>query len=132
MDHLERLTAKLSRDNRRSVSLVTHLGFSLDGSTVFQQELNNADMAIPGSTVQRSQLILQGDEEVKESFGKVLNHVRDRKEDTSREDNRLWAVEGLCCITDKMPLSTFVTASICAPLSSSSLTIITFPLLEAM
>lgn len=39
-----------------------YLGLGLDGSTVFQQELDDADVAVPGCTVKRRQLVLHGDE----------------------------------------------------------------------
>lgn len=44
------------------IVLLMYLGLGLDGSTVFQQELDDADVAVPGCTVKRSQLVLHGDE----------------------------------------------------------------------
>lgn len=57
----------------------TNLCFSLDRSTVFQQDLNNANMTIPGCTVERSQLILgrnegRTEEQMTRTFGNQLRH----------------------------------------------------------
>lgn len=88
-----------------------YLGLGLDGSTVFQQELDDADVAVPGCTVKRSQLVLHGD-----GFKQRSGAFSDRRDEQERRDG----------------YATLVLASICAPRSSRSLTIITLPLLEAI
>lgn len=44
------------------LSLLIHLSFGLDGCSLVQEDLDDAHMAVPGSTVQRGQLILTGTE----------------------------------------------------------------------
>lgn len=87
----------------------THLGLGLDGSTVFQQDLDDPNVTVPSCTVERSQFILRRRERLK---------LGPTGAETGRRAAERYA--------------TLVLASICAPLSSSSLTIITLPLLEAM
>lgn len=60
-----------------TVSHLLYLGFSLDGSTMFQQDLDNANMTIPGCTVERSQLILQRDEKGERPVEVLVCGIRD-------------------------------------------------------
>lgn len=56
---------------------------------MFQQDLDNADMTVPGCAVERSQLILQrDDEEGKQPVKVLIRDIRDRDENISGEDNR--------------------------------------------
>lgn len=48
--------------NHCMLSLLNHLSFGLDGCSLVQEDLNDSHMAIPGSTMQRGQLILTGTE----------------------------------------------------------------------
>lgn len=79
-------------------------------------------MTIPSCTVERSQLILQ-----KREVKQIRQEINTMKCRLSNSKIRLGNVEDV-----KLQLSTLVLASICAPLSSNSLTIITLPLLEAI
>lgn len=59
-----------------------NLGFSLDGSTMFQQDLNDANVTIPGCTVERSELILQRKGQRK-TDEEVLNNMLYRNKEIS-------------------------------------------------
>ena len=61
-----------------------YLGFGLDGSTVFQQDLNDAKVTIPGCTVERRQLILQTDEWRKRDGKQFRQHVIKKKSKSVR------------------------------------------------
>lgn len=47
----------------RIVLLVSYLSLCLDGGSMIEQDLYNPDMTVSGCTVQRSQLILERDEQ---------------------------------------------------------------------
>lgn len=46
--------------NHHMLLLLNHLSFGLDGRSLVQEDLDDSHMAVPGSTVQRGQLILTG------------------------------------------------------------------------
>lgn len=94
---------------------------------MFQQDLNDANVTVPGCTVERSQLILRRD--ALRQGSSVFSDVRDKRgggEDRGEENAKELNAK------ERQRYVTLVLASICAPLSSSSLTIITLPLLEAI